>query len=263
MGIIVYPPRKYFSWLDFFIWTPTYWTYSLIFPIFFSTRFISGSASYLGLFLGLSSVFVGQISTLVYYNMYNEKPVNENQLKLVLSHFSQIEGFLVLGGYLSIYWLSGAMPSTYYLYDGGIHWNHVMYQLLIQDFLQYGMHRIEHAIPWLYKRSHIYHHKHINPTIYDAFDGSIIDTTCMILIPLWLTSRIIRTNVWSYMVFGTIYANMLTLIHSEFEHPWEMYFRTAGIGTQHDHRIHHQKFKHNYGHLFMYWDRIFDTNMIE
>jgi hypothetical protein len=76
MGIIVYPPQKYFSWLDNLIWTPTYWTYSLILPILLSTQFKSGHASYLGLFFGLSSVFIGQISTLVYHNISNQKPAD-------------------------------------------------------------------------------------------------------------------------------------------------------------------------------------------
>jgi sterol desaturase/sphingolipid hydroxylase (fatty acid hydroxylase superfamily) len=164
-----------------------------------------------------------------------------------------------LGGYLGLYWMSGWMPTSYYSFSGHIQWNHVIYQLLLQDMGQYIMHRIEHMVPLLYKRFHGAHHTHIEPTIYDAFDGTLLDTTFMILIPLFVTSRIVHTNIWSYMTFGTIYANMLTLIHSEFSHPWDPYARILGIGTQYDHRHHHTRFKCNYGHLFMYWDYMCHT----
>lgn len=250
--------RKEISWIDIFTWGPSYWAYSMIVPVFLSTQFKSGSATY-GLYFGLSSVLVGQISTIVYHILYNEIPLDKTLYNTVTKYVLQPEGFLLLTGYLSVYWVSGTMPTSYYTYEGGIYWSHIIYQLLLQDFFQYTMHRIEHGIPIIYKYSHQTHHKHINPQLFDSFDGSIVDTTCMILIPLWLTSRVIHTNVWSYMIFGTIYANMLTLIHSETAHPWDTFFRHMGIGTPYDHRIHHLKFKYNYGHIFTYWDWIFDT----
>lgn len=49
-------------------------------------------------------------------------------------------------------------------------------------------------------------------------------------------------------------ANWLTLIHSEYPHPWDPLFRKLGFGTAADHHVHHKLFKYNYGHLFMYWD---------
>ena len=55
-----------------------------------------------------------------------------------------------------------------------------------------------------------------------------IDTFLMILVPLVLTARLINANVWSYMVFGSLYANWLTLIHSEYAHPWDRLFRFFG-----------------------------------
>ena len=52
---------------------------------------------------------------------------------------------------------------------------------------------------------------------------------------------------------------MLTLLHSEYEHPFDFLFRMIGIGTARDHNIHHRLQKYNYGHMFMYWDYIFGT----
>lgn len=31
------------------------------------------------------------------------------------------------------------------------------------------------------------------------------------------------------------------------------------MGTPADHHVHHKLFKYNYGHIFMWWDRLFGT----
>lgn len=158
----------------------------------------------------------------------------------------------MLGSYLSLSWMLGLMPASYYSFSGGINWYHVALQLLTQDFIQYMMHTLEHKVDkWVYRISHKPHHRFTNPKMFDAFNGSVIDTFCMILIPLMLTARLVNANVWSYMAFGSLYANWLTLIHSEYVHPWDGLFRTLGFGTAADHHVHHKLFVYNYGHLFM------------
>lgn len=247
---------------EFFTWTPIYWGCSLAFPLFFS-QYETLANHFTGLCLGLTSVAIGQIVTVGYYTFYNRFQWTKKYRDSIIQYAFQPEGLLVLGSYLSIYWISGSMPSSYYSPVGGIHWSHVALQLLIQDFLQYIMHRVEHIYSPLYRRLHQSHHRHIHPILLDAFDGSIGDTFFMILIPLWSTSRLVHTNVWSYMVFGTIYANMLTLIHSELDHPWDCLSHYLGIGTPQDHRIHHTKMKRNYGHIFMYWDQLGSTYTVQ
>merc|ERR1711862_675688 len=94
------------------------------------------------------------------------------------------------------------------------------------------MHCGEHRLSsWIYVYSHKPHHRFTNPRLFDAFDGSVPDTMCMIVIPLLVTARIVPANVWSYMTFGTLYANWLVLIHSEYVHPWDWLFRKLGFGT--------------------------------
>ena len=61
------------------------------------------------------------------------------------------------------------------------------------------------------------------------------------------------------MAFGSMYANWLNLIHSEYQLPWDKAFRKLGLGTPGDHHIHHKLFKYNFGHLLMWWDRFFGT----
>jgi alternative squalene epoxidase len=66
---------------------------------------------------------------------------------------------------------------------------------------------------WFYRKTHKPHHRFINPKYFDAFNGSLGDTFFMILVPLFITKYFIHTNVWTYMVFGSLYANWLCLIH--------------------------------------------------
>jgi len=122
--------------------------------------------------------------------------------------------------------------------------------------MHYGEHKIS---PWFYKLSHKPHHRFINPRWADAYYRSVADTVFMILIPLYTTANAVHCNVWSYMAFGTLYSSWLTLIHAEYTHPWDPMCRMLGIGTAGDHHVHHRLFTSNYGHLFMYWDKLLGT----
>eukprot|EP00945_MAST-04E_sp_MAST-4E-sp1_P003660 g3660.t1 len=193
-----------------------------------------------------------------------QKPSKDTQLNKpffegMLEHLSQPEGFVLLGSYLSGTWMFNLMPASYYSFEGGVSPLHVLSQLLLVDFCQTIMHFAEHKLSSLYKQSHKPHHVFKAPVLFDAFNGSFFDTLFMILIPLFLTANLVHCNVWSYMAFGTIYGNYLCLIHSEYSHPWDPVFRMLGIGTAGDHHVHHKLFRYNYGHLFMYWDRMLGT----
>lgn len=182
----------------------------------------------------------------------------------IRTHIFQPEGFAVLTAYLGITWMYNLMPNSYYQFttnNGNIQYKELLLSLIVQDGIQYVMHRLEHdASPMIYKFSHKPHHKFLNPRLFDAFNGSLMDTICMIIVPLYITANIVRTcNVWTYMAFGSTYACWLTLIHSEYPFIWDPLFRIIGFGTPADHHVHHAFFKYNYGHLFMWYDQIFGT----
>lgn len=219
---------------------------------------------FLGCSLGILAVIVGQVSTLVFFYFRRDSRLGKltsiqkqgarkyDLQQALKTHLFQLEGFVLLGGYLIITWMTGWMPQSYYSFEGGISWLHVFAQLLIVDFLQSIMHYGEHAVhPYIYQISHKPHHFFTNPRLFDAFDGSLMDTICMILVPLFVCARIVPANVWSYMTFGTLYANWLCLIHSEYHHVWDGLFYQIGFGTPADHHVHHKVFIYNYGHLFM------------
>ncbi len=229
--------------------------------------------SNIGLIFGLLSVAVGHFFTLTYFYLLKNKYIYNNLVLIqknklnnyiyydaLVTHLFQPEGFIIISGYLIVTWIYKIMPSSYYSFNGGIIWTDVLLQLLIQDGLQFIMHIIQHkSSSFLYKISHKPHHHFTNPKLFDAFNGSYIDTIMMIIFPLLITSQLIHTNIWSYITFGTLYANWLVLIHSEYSHPWDFLFKLVGFGTPGDHHVHHKLFIYNYGHLFMYWDILYGT----
>lgn len=230
----------------------------------------------LGLSLGILAVAIGQIFVLIYFYLHKfgylslgEVP-NSIQTKGapayefsegVVTHLSQPEGFVLLVTYLCVTWMFHLMPNSYYSFEGNIMWKELALCLVIQDGIQFIMHRLEHAVsPQFYQKSHKPHHRFTNPRLFDAFNGSLADTVFMILIPLYTTANLVRTcNVWTYMAFGSTYANWLTLIHAEYVFPWDGVFRRLGFGTPGDHHVHHKFFKYNYGHLFMWFDQLCGT----
>ena len=227
----------------------------------------------LGLGLGISAVAVGQIVVSLYHWLRCKGSLGSCRAvqaagapqysfqEGLLQHFSNPEGFALLGSYLSLTWLCDLMPPTYYSFEGGIAWRHVASCLLLQDMLQYMAHMAEHKISSaFYRHSHKPHHSFTNPKLFDAFDGSAADTVIMILLPLYTTAWLVPAcNVWDYMTFGSLYAAWLTLIHSEWAHPWDPLFRQLGWGTAADHHVHHKLFLYNFGHIFMYWDFLCGT----
>jgi len=227
----------------------------------------------LGLSLGISAVAIGHFFLLIYFRLHQQQVLGKTTpiqrrgavqyvySEALKNHLSQPGGFILLGLYLTVTWIFDLLPPSYYSFSGGIQYTHVALCLICQDFVQFLMHRLEHvAHPKMYRISHKPHHKFTNPKLFDAFDGSVPDTAIMILTPLFITAHVVRTcNIWTYMAFGSSYANWLTLIHSEVTFPWETAFRRLGLGTAADHHVHHRFFKYNFGHLFLWFDWVAGT----
>jgi sterol desaturase/sphingolipid hydroxylase (fatty acid hydroxylase superfamily) len=253
-------------------------SYQDIFPVSWYEYEPNGRPKPLGLILGILAVGVGQFWVCFFFYLFkygylSARPCREplsiqtkgarvyDFMEGLLTHLAQVEGFVLLMSYLTITWMAGIMPKAYYTFDGTIQYKELFLCLLIQDGLQYTVHLLEHIVsPSFYQISHKPHHRFINPRLFDAFNGSFLDTICMVVIPLFLTSQIVRNcNVWTYMSFGSSYSCWLTLIHSEYAFCWDGMFRLLGLGTPADHHVHHKFFKFNYGHLFMWFDRLAGT----
>lgn len=93
-----------------------------------------------------------------------------------------------------------------------------------------------------------------------AFSGSLTDTSLLILIPLFLTARVVSwTNTRGWAVFGATYSSWFMLIHSEVEQPLDFIFQKLWLGTPADHAIHHCLVKYNFAHFFPIFDKIYGT----
>jgi len=224
-----------------------------------------------GLSLGLLAVLVAQIAVIAFHyarlahfatRRVQSDPRPYRFLEGVRSHLGNPGGVVMLAAYLSASWMFDMMPCSYYHFDGGVRWWMVFAQVTCQDFLMFVLHYFEHKGPLgpkFYQKSHKPHHRFVNPRLFDAFDGSMPDTFCMILIPLMVTARLLHANVWEYMLFGSLWSCWLCLIHSEVHLPWDGVFRRLGLGTAADHHVHHRTFVYNYGHTMMWWDRLLGT----
>ncbi len=223
---------------------------------------------WMGLGLGLASVAVGHAGVLVYHGCRRRlvgrlapsvigRPRPYRVRDAVGRHLCAPEGLALLTVYLvgSFPYL----PAGYRSWNGSVDWLAVAAQLVVVDALQYVAHRVEHRLGWLYRAVHKPHHRVTEPTLLDAYSGSVADTLAMVVVPLALTSRLVPSNLWSYAAFGSVYANQLVLIHSEFEHAWDGAARRLGIGTPRDHHQHHRDPRVNLGHILTWWDRLAST----
>jgi sterol desaturase/sphingolipid hydroxylase (fatty acid hydroxylase superfamily) len=235
-----------------------------------------------GLMTGITSVAIGQVLIILYHYVRseilfkNEKAIetsgkdNTIQIKPILyhplgffyevkGHLARPEAFAMLVTYLSVTWMFNLMPESYYDWDGKVDWKLVLVKLLFVDVLTYSNHLTEHRVPAIYKHGHKPHHRFKNPQIFDAFNGSNLDTLVLIVFPLYTGAQLFHLNNWSYVAFGTVYASYLMMIHSEFPHGYDEFLRSLGVYVAEDHHVHHAQFNYNYSHFFTYMDRLLGT----
>lgn len=135
-----------------------------------------------GLFYGLSGVAIAQVCTVMY--QYHRRIVNKGnneflrvQLKPidyersfkadVLAHLKRPE-LLLLVPYLSLTWVFGLMPESYYNITDRAKIRDVVLQLLVVDFFTYCFHLAEHNVPKWYILGHKAHHKYTNPHLFNG-----------------------------------------------------------------------------------------------
>jgi hypothetical protein len=200
------------------------YSYDVLFPeewYLFDGKSTEERPKPLGLCLGIIAVGIGQIFVLCYFYLHSHgcllatpnasivegktpSPIQRKGapkydfMEGVQVHLSQPEGFVLLATYLSVTWMCHWMPAEYYSFEGGIQWGRLALCLISQDGIQYLMHLCEHNVSAkFYQLSHKPHHKFTNPRLFDAFNGSVLDTILMILIPLYSTALLVHCNVWT------------------------------------------------------------------
>jgi sterol desaturase/sphingolipid hydroxylase (fatty acid hydroxylase superfamily) len=228
----------------------------------------------LGLLCGLGSVAVAQVVLIALHwvrraGLLGDEWARSVQLKEsqysrpflrdVVYHLSNPGAFLLMLPYLCLTWLLRLMPDSYYDYDAPVHWGTVLLQLLVVDLFTYCNHITEHTLPAFYKASHKPHHRFVVPQLFNAFDGSLVDTVALILLPLFATAQIVQAGTWDYVAFGTVYSSHFFLIHSEYINPLDDVLAWLAVSTASDHHVHHALFHYNFGHLFTVFDKLAST----
>jgi len=191
-----------------------------------------------------------------------DRPPNKQETfyQQMMHHLMQPTAFALMGAYLIGTWKADLMPASYYVEDAPLNWFHVLLQLLVVDVFTVINHMAEHSLACLYISSHKPHHRFVSPTLFDAFDGSLLDTTFLILFPLFCTMRLLSfVNTWSYIAFGFVYSTHFMLIHSEWPHFLDDFASRLAVYTAKDHHVHHARFVYNYAHFFTFWDRLLGT----
>ena len=100
---------------------------------------VDGWPDPVGLMSGIFAVACGQVVVIAYHywhvNYSTSRRIQSENVQApafwngVLSHLSQPEGFILLGGYLSGTWMFNLMPKSYYSWDGGVNVVHVCMQV--------------------------------------------------------------------------------------------------------------------------------------
>ena len=229
-----------------------------------------------GLLWGLFFAGFGQVLIIIYHFCRSElgwfrfgaeliqpdRPSKKQETfyQQMIHHIFQPSAFALMGFYLIGIWKASLMPESYYQEDASVDWFHVLLQLLVVDVFTVINHMGEHSLASLYIASHKSHHRFVSPTLFDAFDGSLLDTVLLILFPLFCTCRTLTfVNTWSYIAFGFVYSTHFMLIHSEWPHFLDSVATKLAIYTANDHHVHHARFVYNYAHFFTFWDRALGT----
>jgi len=200
-----------------------------------------------GLLYGLFTTSMSQISIFFYSKLrFND----------LIHHILAFEGIPLSYLFLFLYWTGGFLPTSYYDLTLRFEAPRFIGMLAVQDLLQYISHLAAHKFKFKY---HWPHHKATTPKILDAFKGSVLDTSLMVLLPMFITLQVFHANCVTLQIFGSFYSSYLILIHADYEHSWERITSKLGFATARDHRLHHQKRNVNFGHIFRIWDVLFKT----
>jgi alternative squalene epoxidase len=227
----------------------------------------------MGLLLGLTFVLIWHMMVFFYYalrcqlnvDLLQYNPVSRRPfLEEFATHLTQPESIIMVFLYLTSVWMFEIQPASYYDAEAPVNWWNILVYFLVTDFFIYLNHAVSHYIKPLYRVTHKPHHVYINPTMWNAFSGSIPDTTMLILIPLFITMKLVphvgvQMSNWDFAVFGALYANHFMLLHIEYRNPWDYLLSILSIGVSEDHNVHHVSFIYNYGHFFMIYDKLFGT----
>lgn len=134
----------------------------------------------------------------------------------------------------------------------------VFIYLVIEDFVEYWMHRLFHT-PFLYKHIHKQHHFFQMPFSLCAEYAHPLDFVFCNYIPVMVGPCLFPQHVVIFWAWLALRILLATELHTGYSFPWNLEnFFYYYAGPKH-HDRHHEAFLGNYGSTFKIWDIIFGT----
>jgi methylsterol monooxygenase len=138
----------------------------------------------------------------------------------------------------------------------------VIAAFVIDDVWFYFMHRYMHENKYLLKKIHSIHHRSSTPFPLEYLYAHPLEwMTGMVgsAIAFLLILAIMPINVYAFWIFGVIRNLHEIQIHSDLELP--VISKLPIISKTRHHDDHHAKLDGNYASTFLWWDKIFKTEL--
>lgn len=138
---------------------------------------------------------------------------------------------------------------------------------LVDDFFQYWGHRIQHEIPYIWKKWHSKHHQMETPTTHSTGYIDDLDTTLQVGIPMILATILTKPLSISFTMYCFIRISENTINHCGYNHPlinflwckWLPLRAPIGHHDSHHKYSNHGKGAKNYAEFYIIWDWIFGS----
>lgn len=157
--------------------------------------------------------------------------------------------FLIASQYLYDHWAPFHLPANLLTWLIG---------LLIFDFFAYWFHRLSHEINFLWA-AHIVHHQSEELNFTTVFRVSFFAVIFRSAFFIWMP--LMGFDPFTIFTLGVFLAVYQFLTHSRLI--GKLGFLEVFMTTPSHHRVHHGRnaeyMDHNYGHIFIFWDRLFGT----
>lgn len=138
-------------------------------------------------------------------------------------------------------------------------WAHAVGAVLLLDAWTYVWHRLNHAVPFLWRFHRVHHHDPtMDVTTASRFHTGEIVLSSALRLPILL---LLGVHLWELVLYETVMFTVVQFHHANVGLPagLDRALRTV-IVTPHMHKVHHSRWQpetdSNFSSLFSFWDRI-------
>lgn len=132
---------------------------------------------------------------------------------------------------------------------------------VLSDFIYYWIHRLFHAVPWLYKNIHKKHHLFIAPISFSGEFLHPVEAIAFTFCATYLGNMLLKSHLAVVILWTAVRTVEPMISHSGYAFPWDPVRRHLGWFADLDgHDWHHSHNKGMYG-IIPWWDRLFGTDL--